>query len=290
MRSIVCVLRWLAGPACASVVVAAAAGAQDPGASVAAFPAVTIPGTESRALPSAATGRNYAVGVFLPAGYARDTTARYPVLYVLDGQWDFKLLASIQGGLVYDRFTPEIIVVGIGYTGTDADYNALRAMDYTTTVVPRVAGSGGAPRFLAFLRDELIPFIERNYRADTSPSRRALMGSSYGGLFTLFALFTEPGLFGGYVAASPSVTYGNRSAFALEAAYAAARRDLPVRLFVSVGELEDLARPVGAFVEVLRGREYSGLALETRVIEGERHSGNKPEAYNRGLRFVMGNR
>ena len=39
---------------------------------------------------------------------------------------------------------------------------------------------------------------------------------------------------------------------------------------------------------VMRGRNYAGLALETRVIEGERHSGNKPEGFNRGLRWIFG--
>jgi hypothetical protein len=40
-------------------------------------------------------------------------------------------------------------------------------------------------------------------------------------------------------------------------------------------------------MDVLKSRAYSGLKLETRVIEGERHAGNKPEAYNRGLRFMF---
>ncbi len=265
------------------------AGAQVPGTSPAAAPAVTMPGTELRTIRSAATGRDYDLYVLLPNGYARNPAARYPVLYVLDGQWDFKLLNSIQGGLVYDRAIPEILVVGITYTGPDPDYNSLRAADYTTAPVARISGSGGASRFLAFLRDELIPFIGANYRADPTPSRRALMGSSYGGLFTLYVLFTEPALFGGYVAASPAVSYADRIAFRQEARYAAGHGDLPARLYIAVGDREDLLGPVREFMDIVRGRGYRGLRLETRIVEGEGHSGNKPEAFNRGLRFVMGN-
>ena len=62
---------------------------------------------------------------------------------------------------------------------------------------------------------------------------------------------------------------------------------MPVRLLLSVGELEELARPVKEFMPVLGERNYPGLELETRIIEGERHAGNKPEAYNRGLRFMF---
>jgi hypothetical protein len=57
---------------------------------------------------------------------------------------------------------------------------------------------------------------------------------------------------------------------------------------VSVGEVEQLAQPVQEFAEVVGGRGYQGLEMESRVIEGERHAGNKPEAFNRGLRFVFG--
>jgi hypothetical protein len=40
-------------------------------------------------------------------------------------------------------------------------------------------------------------------------------------------------------------------------------------------------------MKVIGDRNYAGLDLETRIIEGERHAGNKPEAYNRGLRFIF---
>jgi len=255
----------------------------------AASPApVTIAGTELRALHSAATGRDYDVYVYRPSDYESNPTRRYPVLYLLDGQWDFKLLASIQGGLLYDKFVPEIFVVGITYSGAKPDYDALRAADYTPVPRPSSPGSGGAPRFLRFLKEELIPFVDGGYR--TEPGHRMIMGSSLGGLFSLYALFIDPGLFEGVVAASPAVTYGDRVAFAEEAAFAAAHRDLPARLFIAVGGQEDLTEPVIEFGQIVRARNYRGLTLETRVIEGERHSGNKPEAFNRGLRFLFSGR
>ena len=46
-------------------------------------------------------------------------------------------------------------------------------------------------------------------------------------------------------------------------------------------------REIEEFVQVLSQRGYTGLELEARTIEGERHAGNKPEAFNRGLRFVF---
>ena len=252
----------------------------------AARPAVTIAGSELRSLTSSSTGRAYDIYVLLPANYAQNGDRRYPVLYVLDGQWDFKLLASVQGGLLYDKVVPEMIIVGITYSGASPNYDILRAFDLTTVEVPGNPGSGGAPKFLNFLANELLPFVDANYRAD--PRSRVLAGSSLGGLFTLYTLFTRPGLFTGYVASSPAVTSANRGAFDFERAFALSHKSLPGRVFISVGELEPLAQPVREFIDVLASREYTGLDMETRVIGGERHSGNKPESYNRGLRYVFG--
>ncbi|MBI5961215.1 MAG: alpha/beta hydrolase [Chloroflexi bacterium] len=237
------------------------------------------------ALKSSVTGHNYDIYVRFPSEYAQNKEKKYPVLYVLDGQWDFKLLDSIYGGLFYDGFVPELILVGITYSGPNPDYDALRAMDYTPVRDPSIPGSGGAPKFLAFFKDELIPFVEANYPID--PSQRNLMGSSFGGSFTLYAMFDEPELFSGYIVASPAVVYGQRFAFMQEAEYANDHRDLPVRLFLSVGEIESLAPPVKAFMAIVKARGYPGLEMETRTIEGERHAGNKPEAFNRGLRFIF---
>src|SRR5512145_1398320 len=134
---------------------------------------VSLPGTEVRQLKSSATGRDYDIYVRLPEEYAQDRAKKYPVLYVLDGQWDFKLLDSIYGGLHYDGFVPEMIIVGITYSGENADYSSLRAMDYTPVHQIFVPGSGDAPKFLSFLKEQLIPFVEKEYRADAS--RRVLM-------------------------------------------------------------------------------------------------------------------
>lgn len=249
------------------------------------FPKVTLAGSQVRSMKSTSTGRDYDLYIHLPGNYSQDNTKKYPVLYILDGQWDFKLMDSVVGGLVYDKFVPEMIMVGITYSGENADYGSLRAMDYTPTAVKDVKGSGDGPKFLKFLKTELLPFMENNYRAD--PSRRLLQGSSYAGLFTLYAMLNDPGLFAGYVSASPAVSYDGGYSFKQEAEYARTHKELPVRLYLAVGGSEELAAPVREFMRTIQSRGYKGLKLETRVVEGERHAGNKPEIFNRGLRFLF---
>src|SRR5213593_880931 len=211
-----------------------------------AFPRVTIPDSQVRTIRSTSTGRDYDLYIHLPSDYEQDKNRKYPVLYILDGQWDFKLMDAVLGGLVYDKYVPQMILVGITYSGENADYGSLRAMDDTPTAVAQVKGSGDGPKFLKFLKTELIPFIEANYRGDSS--RRVLQGSSYAGLFTLYALFADPGLFSAYTAGSPAVNYADGYTFKQEAEYARNHKELSLKLFLAVGRSEGLAGPVQEFM------------------------------------------
>jgi uncharacterized protein len=255
-------------------------------AQAALYPPVRIEGSEVRTMKSLSTGRTYDLYVRKPADYDKNKDKKYPVLYLLDGQWDFKLLDSIIGGLVYDKWMPDIVVVGITYAGEHPDYEALRAMDYTPTPGdPK--GSGDGPKFLNFLKTELIPFMETNYRGDAT--HRILGGHSLGGLFTLYAMFTDPSLFWGYLAGSPAIPWANNFILRQEEEFANSRKDLPVRLFLAAGGAEPLLTPGIGFVRTFSARNYNGLHWDGRVIEGERHAGVKPEFYNRGLRFLFSN-
>lgn len=249
------------------------------------LPNVRMPGSEVRQIKSAKTGRSYDIYIRPPSDYAKNKNKKYPVIYLLDGHWDFKLLDSIIGGLHYDGFIPEMFVIGITYSGDSPDYESLRAMDYTPVHDSYVQGSGDAPKFLAFIKEELFPLIESNYRVDTS--QRILMGHSYGGLFTLYAMLSEPELFSGYVSGSPAVPFGGRFVFEQEAEYAGSHKDLPVRLYLFVGAAEQLKYPVEEFMQSLRERDYPGLKMETLTLKDEGHASVKPEGFNRGLRYIF---
>jgi predicted alpha/beta superfamily hydrolase len=244
--------------------------------------AVEIPGTQRLKLASAIVEQEYDIYVQLPGNYS-DTSKTFPVIYVLDGQWDFSLVTALYGQQYYDGFIPAMIVVGITWGGTKPDHDFLRARDLT----PTHAGppqSGGAPKFLAFIKNELIPFIESKYRAANND--RTLMGSSYGGLFTLYAMFHETATFQRYVLTSPALGFDNGVTYTYEKDYAARNRQLPAKLFMAIGGFEGVPEFQG-FVDRLKTRNYDGLQLESRVLEGMGHSGGKAEGYTRGLQSVF---
>ena len=248
--------------------------------------------TETHVLPRAANGRDYRIAVGLPDGYAAHPEQRYPVLYVTDGYWDYKLLKSIIGGLVYDRFIPEVILVGIGYPGDAPDYGRLRRWDLTPVHDSadddaNLGESGHAGEFLDLIERQIIPYVEGHYRAD--PSYRVLGGSSLGGLFALYAMLTKPALFAAYIAPSPATPYARGWLFGYEDAFAKSGKPLASRLYMTAAEREEpwFVAAVKKFDAQLRAHAYPGLTYEFKVIEGERHAGTKPESFNRGVRFAF---
>jgi len=248
-------------------------------------PEVGIFHSETSTLTSSHTGQAYRLSVWLPPSYL-DSDRTYPVLYLLDGNISFGLATDTVGPLTFGQEIPEPIVVGIGYhIRTYDDWGMNRNRDYTPTARENVPGSGGAAQFLAFIETDLIPFIDKHYR--TNQKDRALSGYSHGGLFVLYALLSRPELFNRYAAGSPSVHWDDRVLFKLEEDFARNHQSLPVKLFVSVGSLEEAFRPhVEAFSAVLRSRNYKGLDFTAMVMEDETHLSGIAPAFVRGVRTI----
>jgi predicted alpha/beta superfamily hydrolase len=244
---------------------------------------VEMPGSQVLKLSSSIVGQEYDIYVQVPGNYS-DTSKTFPVLYVLDGQWDFSLVTAIYGQQYYDGFVPAVIIVGITWGGTNPNYDMLRARDLTPTNAGSPLQFGGAPKFLSFIKNELIPLVESQYRVVKND--RTLIGSSLGGLFTLYAMFHETALFQRYVLTSPSLGWDNGILFTYEKDNAENKRPLPVKLFMAIGELEGTS-DFQSFADRLKARNDEKLQLTTRVLEGMGHSGGKAEGYTRGLQAVF---
>lgn len=247
-------------------------------------PVVEIPGTQLLKIHSAIVGQDYDLYINLPRNY-KDTTRAFPVLYLLDGQWDFPLVSAIFGEQYYDGFVPEIVTVGITWGGSNPNYDGLRARDLTPTNITQIPYTGNAPKFLDFIKKELIPFIESKYR--TVKSDRTLMGSSLGGLFALYVMFHESELFNRFVVTSPALGWDNGIVYAYEKNYAGNNSRLPIRFFMAMGELEAGVDEFQKFVNQLKARNYKDLDLQMRILEGIGHSGSKAEGFARGMQAVF---
>ena len=270
-------------------------------------PAAYLAGTESRLITSSNTGRTYQVSVALPRGY-EDSSGTYPVLYSLDANGEFGTVVETARHLRLEQLAPGLVVVGVGYpVGHYFDAIGERALDLTVTedsqwedaVVARTAfpppeGSGGAPGFLRFLIDELVPLIDAEYRVDQED--RALFGHSFGGLFAFHALLHGQGTFQRFIVASPAFWWDDRVSFDHEATYAAANRSLNARAFFSVGMLELDAASDGVpwryitnlrdLSAILEDRSYDGFEWTMHFFDDEHHTSVVPASVSRGLRYI----
>ncbi len=245
---------------------------------------VTMDNSQIHSLTSSETGKEYDIITGTPWSYQGEPGKKYPVIYMLDGQWDFTKLNSMYGALYYDKAIPEFIIVGISYGGKDPDYSALRAHDYTP-VQPKDGKMkmGGAPKFLTFIEKELVPFVESNYRVDSS--FKVLAGASFGGLFSIYTLLTKPDLFQAHIAISPSVGWENKYAFTLEKSFNKKNDKLVNTLWLSVGGAEKKAHITATqdFAQQIKASNYKGLHTSFRIIEGFGHAGNGIVAYARSV-------
>jgi len=249
------------------------------------YPRVDIPGSEVRKITSSiVAGQEYELHILLPGGY-KTSTKRYPVVYLMDSQWDFPLVKSIYGEHYYDGFIPEMIIVGVTWGGTNANADSLRARDYTPTKIDQLPQSGGADKFLSFMKDELFPFMEKNYKAD--PVHRSLLGCSLGGLITLYAFLTHTDMFIGYAAASPAVGWDNSVLTKYEQDFANKKLDRPVRVYMTIGDVERSRPNYERIANSFISKNYQNVSIRSKVLENTGHSGTKGETFARGLQYIF---
>lgn len=252
----------------------------------AAFPRVSLLGTEDRRFYSALVGREYQLAVWLPESYV-GSEQHYPVIYLLDGDAFFGAAVSLIPLLSILGKLPEMIIVGIGY-GSFENWGLLRELDFKIPEVQAEPENSHADWFLAALKQEIIPFIEANYRAD--PKERLLAGYSSGGFFTVYALIHEPGLFRRYLAGSPDTDLSCPYLLANDQALVSREPAAPIDLFLTVGSLEDgtMQSSVASFQEMVKAihaRGYPGIRFFSEIYEGENHgAGGITLTYINGLR------
>ena len=228
------------------------------------------------------SGRVHHIFVRYPEGYDAAAPTRYPVVYVLDGDSLFPLLAPTHLFLHYDEQLPEAIIVGIAYGGFDPAVNR-RNTDFTAPGPDATPEQGGAPGFLAFLRDRLVPEVERRYVAD--PARRILLGQSRGGYFVLWSAREAPDLFWGRIASNPAQGPAREQLFAPASAHA--RQDLRVAVVSGTRDTAARRQIARAWASAWSAQPPAPWQVALIEIEGGTHAATIGEAYRRAMRWLF---
>jgi len=193
--------------------------------------------------------------------------AGYPVLWMLDGNaaigaLDADLLNKLAAGQAP-------LLVAVGYQTDQRIERAGRTYDYTPTLpgqaqqLDPLTGqpSGGVELFFELLHQRMRPMVASV--APIDPARQTLWGHSFGGLAVLHALFTRPGEFSDYAAASPSLWWHDGAIVAEAEGLQQRLGDSRPRLQVMRGA-EEAARPRGP---VTRDGHKPALALTAKLAE-----------------------
>lgn len=146
-------------------------------------------------LKSALLSEDRRVLVRLPRHYQLDTAARYPVLYKLDGDNQLARYDNTVDILTSLDVMPDLIIValpnGRGMRNRDLTPASLH-QDGNEKGEMGTGEMGRGDRFLDFIEQELIPYVEANYR---TTYERILAGHSRGALLVLQSLISKPDLF-----------------------------------------------------------------------------------------------
>lgn len=228
-----------------------------------AAPAIVDSGAAAEALviPSRILGRDRHVSVSLPPSHGR-TERPYPVILILDGEYNFAPAVTVATKLAQLGHIPEAIVVGVA--NASADYRD-RVHDMTPPGLS-VSGSSlneGGDRFLDFLEEELLPEIARRYRGGTPAM---LVGHSSGGIIATYAAATRAA-FSVVVSIDAPIHLGE--GWLAERLMERARAAPPGPLrYISMESRFGWTADLWAALEEAAPREWR---LERRTVEGESH-------------------
>jgi predicted alpha/beta superfamily hydrolase len=150
--------------------------------------------------------------VWLPPDYYA-SARRYPVFYMHDGQNLFDQYTSFVGEWRVDETMQTLsfqgfpaIIVGIPNMG------AQRVLEYSPFNDPRF-GKGQGDHYLAFVADTVKPLIDAHFKTMPEREHTATLGSSMGGLISLYGFFKRSDVFGAVGSMSPSLWYAQRAIF-----------------------------------------------------------------------------
>lgn len=222
------------------------------------------------------------VWVYLPPNYHQNPDKKYPVLYAMDGQnvfergtafggQEWKMDEAAQRAMTQGTMQ-EAIVVAVSNAG------AKRLEEYSHVPDPS-HGGGGAEKFAQFLKTELKPMIDGAYRTELAPEKTGILGSSMGGLVSLYAGLAHSNTFGLIGVLSPSLWWAEKDMIRMWAENPPEFR--PSRIWLDMGDREsqtdkdsngvaDVLDNTRALRDILQAQGQQGLLYQE--ISGGTHT------------------
>ncbi|WP_109301034.1 alpha/beta hydrolase-fold protein [Aquimarina sp. AU474] len=222
--------------------------------------------------------RNYELYIELPEDYSKNENKTYPVLYYTDAVWHREMLSGAT-----EYMLENVILIGISWQKDVAEdlrqqygAHASRFTDYSfwkkaNTNHPKLK-FGQAENHLAFIRNEVIQYVDNNYRTD--PNSRSYFGYSLSGAFGAYILLTQPDTFDNYILGSPLnkglIPYLSEINTQLEPLESNKNNPLHANVYIAYGTLEkEKDEPIDEYLELLKNRKNLSLSVQNKTMEGD---------------------
>lgn len=223
--------------------------------------------------------------VRLPLGYNQKSS--YPVIYILDAEWRFNIAQALETDLSENGKIPQHIVVGITHPNRRLDLSfstsKVNHKGEIDTLAFTIENSGNGKHFLAYLEQELIPEINKNYRSN---GYNILVGHSLGGYFCSYVL-PEQKSFKSLQIYDPSIWYSNGEAIDQIDSHDLKIANCNVYLTASgnfQNKFDNHHQKIDSLVEVLKNQ--SKINIRYKCYTSENHNSMYLHSFLDGIKMV----
>ncbi|MDO6567050.1 alpha/beta hydrolase-fold protein [Alteromonas sp. 1_MG-2023] len=252
----------------------------------------TIPRSTVVELQDKNTDLTYPIFIKLPKSYRANTTASYPVIYLLDGSYAFQVVSGATRFPMNSGAMEQAIIVAISYS-KGSKGAASRVRDYTPYLAEDwKLETGKAALHADFINNTVFTYISNNYRVEGMP--RTIVGNSLGGLFSAYVLFSRPSMFNNYIIGSPSVWFHDNAI--LSEAIVPAKTAVNVYLSVGAlerpeyGERQDMVEGAQKLAQKITQQSEQQINLKFKLIDEATHATAFPTTAIQGLDWLYGSR
>ena len=234
------------------------------------------------------------INIYLPEGYNAEDSALYPVIYIIDGgmEEDFFHITGIVRFNTQpwiNRF-PRSIVVGIENTNRKRDctfpvdnLDFVEKMGFKKT---QFTSYGGSANYIAFLQNELQPYIGSNYKTN---GNKTVIGESLAGLLATEILLKHRSLFDTYIIMSPSLWWGDGSLLAQAPALLKKGNNGKPNVYVGACSKEEDKRMYDdavALADILKKEGGAGMKVFYDYLPNEIHSTMMHQAVYNAFKLI----
>lgn len=241
-------------------------------------------------------GQAYELAITLPSAYQPEK--EYKILYYLDAYW---LQDMVRGCYQLKSMSSEmdqVILVGILSVGNEKDWHQQRNMDYTPSVYDLSwlnlkiefggmfldeTNTGGAEHFMQFLKNQIIPTVEKEYKVDAKT--RGILGHSFGGLLGFYSFVKYNDLFANYILLAPAIWWNDSEIFQDKASLLS-QKEAKMFIAMGTGEINMLKIPLAKLVEELKSQANEKLEMTYKQYENATHNSVIPQGIYDGIELL----